>query len=939
VFIDVGYLLQTPSVRSIIAPRACEPTGIFVVPLAGTTRGSVDTRASAYAALRELNHFSDHNTTYEVLLPDTQKFSTTEPPFAFTFLLSTKGQGGTDLTPRQLVELIGQTVFLECTSNFFKQVKANRINIQAQMSENDGRGCNQNFLTLGIATLEIPAIALANAASARLVAAVFGELRYGRWADRPGDFKLVPTAAAAAMARHGLTFEEVRKRLATVDGDKTMEQVLDGRLNLLSTLAPAAQREEVLKLEKEMEANILSPEGAGATPGAWAAAVRQNASNLQSNVGKLLDDMVSTMVVSPDERLLFALNVLKEAKTVCDRDLAQATQIYDRARAELDLAKRKRDQARSEFVKMTMDPLLRFSLWHRYVCVEFVERYYGVAARKYYEKAFNILVCKQAIDFLERMKRDVDSSLARAVALDNYLGELMEETKRKAKTAETAFQPVNGVLLGQDEAGMGKLEKTITDVVDKTLGTGDVARDRLGSFVREHLESMLFDESHHADAFKIQKRSTVDQDRFLDYLLVAARELVMKQGGVGQMSALDEFYAHSLNHVGELARIKSLSEPYLPLDRSALYYNDSPVKHQRMVGLQTGNSSTNSVNTFKKQAGEVDASLSGVDGANRFVELEDAARIIWYSEYGAFPLRLWPHLEPMHTQYEAHLHKKELPIHNRRKDFEWLDITKPAPEDKARARRVFLASNIPGMEIFSQQNGEYTFRWRDEADLETVESFTGDLERIVDRLCKRADLLQILEERLQTKRASVGDVAFADAFRAWRNQIVSELPPAKAKGYVEPIDEYMKLNGLTDLLRAGKGPAPETAVPTFGDKKPAKKTGKRVVAADADEEEGGVTRVGALSLPALGDDNGAAASAAAAGSPAGSSAANTVAGSAVGNAAAGAGQAGSADTALPSTSAAAGLADEASTTPVCGQCGNPLRPEARFCDGCGASRA
>ena len=104
-FIDLGYLLREDTVRVMTAGQRPVSTGIFAVPLAGRTRSGVDTRASAYAALRELNHFSDNSTTYQIDYPDGRRFESHEPPYDFTFLVSTQSGRSTLDGPRSLVSI------------------------------------------------------------------------------------------------------------------------------------------------------------------------------------------------------------------------------------------------------------------------------------------------------------------------------------------------------------------------------------------------------------------------------------------------------------------------------------------------------------------------------------------------------------------------------------------------------------------------------------------------------------------------------------------------------------------------------------------------------------------------------------------------------------------------------------------------------------------
>ena len=134
-FIDVGYLFREDTVRAMMAGQRPISTGIFAVPLAGRTRSGVDTRASAYAAIRELNHYSDNSSRYKVEYPDGRSFESHEPPYDFTFLVSTQSGRSTLDGPRALVSMVGRRIMLEATSEFSQKIASNRDNIRKHLAD------------------------------------------------------------------------------------------------------------------------------------------------------------------------------------------------------------------------------------------------------------------------------------------------------------------------------------------------------------------------------------------------------------------------------------------------------------------------------------------------------------------------------------------------------------------------------------------------------------------------------------------------------------------------------------------------------------------------------------------------------------------------------------------------------------------------------------
>lgn len=115
--------------------------------------------ANGYAALMELSYFSDYRTEY------VEQFSRglvdevrdTRPPFDFTYLTGTKN-GEAEFNLDQLREMTAQNIFFDLTSDFAPHKRSIRDNIKGSWAQADpgGRGYPKNFMSFGLATIEIP---------------------------------------------------------------------------------------------------------------------------------------------------------------------------------------------------------------------------------------------------------------------------------------------------------------------------------------------------------------------------------------------------------------------------------------------------------------------------------------------------------------------------------------------------------------------------------------------------------------------------------------------------------------------------------------------------------------------------------------------------------------------------------------------------------------
>ncbi|ACK73518.1 conserved hypothetical protein [Gloeothece citriformis PCC 7424] len=115
--------------------------------------------SNGYAALMELNYYSDHRTEYN------QQYSaglvdevrSKLPPFDFTYLVGTKN-GESDFKLEQIREMIAQNIFLDMTSDFAPHKRSIRDNIKGAWAQADpgGRGYPKQFMSFGLSTIEIP---------------------------------------------------------------------------------------------------------------------------------------------------------------------------------------------------------------------------------------------------------------------------------------------------------------------------------------------------------------------------------------------------------------------------------------------------------------------------------------------------------------------------------------------------------------------------------------------------------------------------------------------------------------------------------------------------------------------------------------------------------------------------------------------------------------
>jgi Tubulin like len=127
--------------------------------------------ANGYAALMELNYFSDHRTEYVAQFGRdlATEVRDKRAPFDFTYLVGSKN-GEKEFSLDELRELIAQNIFLDLTSDFAPHKRSIRDNIKGAWAQADpgGRGYPKSFMSFGLATMEVPVVQIRTTLSNRL---------------------------------------------------------------------------------------------------------------------------------------------------------------------------------------------------------------------------------------------------------------------------------------------------------------------------------------------------------------------------------------------------------------------------------------------------------------------------------------------------------------------------------------------------------------------------------------------------------------------------------------------------------------------------------------------------------------------------------------------------------------------------------------------------
>lgn len=810
-FIDMGYLFREDTVKAMMAGQRPISTGIFAVPLAGRTRSGVDTRASAYAALRELNHYSDNSSRYRVEYPDGRSFESHEPPYDFTFLVSTQSGRSTLDGPRSLVSMVGRRIMLEATSEFSQKITSNRDNIRKHLAASDERGCNQNFFTFGLSSIEIPLRNFSTACGARFLADTITEMRFGKYKDEAQNFDLDPAYLKDFLKEQKMDEAGIKKRLLEpAEGRLSLSEGFTNQLDELKELSGRPVLDRIRKLEKEVENALITAQGEGGKSGFAAAQIRFNARKLQSRALPILVELVERLLADPSKRLIAATAVVdslqKKLQAMRDGMVARHDELSGRIRKGTAALKRHR----RELETIATDPLLRFSFWGGMVFKEAFNGRYARDARILWEMMFEEQLtapdCLPAV--LDSLLSKLNDLNTRSANFDLFLSSLADDFAEKADAVAKSSIPINGkwikTLTGMEEANQDPVEAAYKKIV------GDDLRQLTGRFIdrelKDYLKSSVDETPDNETGLMSMERRGVSLEELKKELWNLATRLITQHGRLEDTDVVKAFMQEK-EATETFQQVARLSTPFLELDRSDSKFDDHPGKQQTMVGFAGALSEGAASQTkFRELCNKY---IEGVEGHHdeRLIPLDNSYQVIFYREYGAFPIRLWTHLKALQQAYERQLEKSRLPIHLGGKSEHYLPIIKAAREDIDRLATLYLVGAIPKIGVFEAEPDSSGHRLDfTQNGLRRVIRFSSDLENTAGRLYEAEPdgVPQHVEQQVAKKRSTMGDQEFTSVILEFRNSLYDQSLEEEAREYrIGLIDSYLESDrGLTEARAA-----------------------------------------------------------------------------------------------------------------------------------------
>lgn len=839
-FLDVAY-----TVRELMgSQRNLDLVGIFTLPPSGVAVAA-NNMPNAYAGLLELNHFTDVSTTFHAQYKPDQSgigngAGNPNPPFTYCYLVDTSSPKTNLGNIDKLVGMIGNSIFLDLTSEFQRQKKSNRDNFNQYLIQPDDLGCPQNYMSMGLSAIHFPKDKVIRACSSRLCRQIVA-----RWTEPLQKVSNIGAFTEGELNRLGLTIDEVQRQIQVlnVESGELIRDAAMGHWNNTNrqyeSAYPGHNRvvELLMVKQKEQESKLVDTDPnpdilAKARPnlGEFLWQMRENLRVLIPAKENALRGFISDCVNDPNRRHGVARAFLDQA-TERFRAFAEGTgKIRDQNKEGLAPIADQRDRQLGEITRFASDPMLSLIMGAKKKEIDEKKDAYLAQARRWDVTMIDIRAQDAAIYFytamlpvIDRLKEEMDAYIERMKSLEAYY-----------RSEENASIESGVSVNGDSLFDRGRRVEGENGVV--TYEGGDI-ESRYAAYVGNGLDpsnpaittasaDVLVELGTAGNIYGIRG---ADLNRIKQVLTHRAEEVFDAVEGESVLDKFFKVYGEGTERsVAQLSNVFSLSSPFVHLLENAPNYKHDQNKEQTIVGIMNGaEPRSDAEQRFRRMLKDT---VQGVrDG--QISNANEQHQVLFLRERAAFPLRLLDGIEKYRFAYDqARMQGASAnPIHTRKDIREWVRISPPSFRTQAHAWQTFCVGWAAQV-IDEERDTRYTatgsrvtvkfiakyqdrFGMPKTDPLGTFISITGDMAKliaqdesavvqasrppkegreIVMNLCDNETLREQLDQGIEAKLHELGVAELGERLVRHVQAQERALPSAIYRPYQKAISDYLE---------------------------------------------------------------------------------------------------------------------------------------------------
>lgn len=714
-FLDLAYTVR----NKFKSQRMLEMVGMFSIP-PNSEAVAVDNRPNAYAALLELNHFTDPSTTYTAQYQaDIPPLEDADPPFRYCYLVDTASPLAQLDSVRDLVQMIGHSIFLDLTSEFQRQKKSNRNNFDQFLITSDGLGCPQNYMGFGLSAINFPKDKVIAACQNRLAGDIVR-----RWTDPLERVVNLGAFGDQEIARLGLTTEAIERQVSMSDSE-TGETLRDAAIaywgnvnrqyesaypghNRVAEFLVARQKETESKVsDTDPNPDILAKRKSNLGESFYK--IQQNLAATIHAKDQAIRDWAAERINDPNHRHGTAIGTLD---IMVDRFRAYIT-AQEKRQEEIANARpllvQNRDAALRDINRLAGDVILGLIPTAKRREIDEHKDAYITAVRRLDGNAVDFRTAEASIVFYRNLLATVTALKSE---IDRYVERLEALRALFAKAERHAIQQpteLNGEILFEPgrrevDAASGQERYVGGDIDDRYKTYVGNAMDPNNAVVNNLIKDILSTLGTQSDIWGVRDG---DIPRMSSVILQHTFAIFRP---IEEENVLDKFYtkygSDTDRTIQTLRRVISLSQPFLQLQENAPNYTHNINKEQTIVGVMHG--ATPRTEHEQRFLTMIMDTVQGVKD-QQISNSNEPYQVLFLRERAAFPLRL---LQGMDSYRYAYDQTKSLgaaanPIHTRTDVKEWIRISPPSAEEQKSGWRSFVVAWASGV-IAEEREWRYT---------------------------------------------------------------------------------------------------------------------------------------------------------------------------------------------------------------------------------------
>lgn len=714
-FLDVAY-----TVRELIGNEPIlDIIGIFVIP-PSLASGGQDRRASGYAALIELNHYTSVNTVfncqYQENLP---AIKSSVEPFKYCYLVDLSNPKEKLTGKYEAETMIGHYIFLDLTSEFQSQKKSNRNNIEQYLITPDFNGCPQNYLSFGLSALYFPRDLVKSACAHRLA----GEIT--RYWMKPGvKIGNINQFTNEIMTRLNLHRVDIERDILekAIEGKRSVKGlgVADQITTVLFKNAyEAAKNKQDPKMifEKSIDEFL---KGFNDTDPNQDVLMKlddltgSHLRNLKSKTKEVLNDRkialtnkLFEIVNEPKHRHPAAQSFLTKYKEILNEILHGTPDERIKALSEEKEPLQKRFESLKKELETKLQEINKTIRTPNIPGVKDKALEYNI--KGYTDKAKELLECEIKINllpyiirFYEELYKFVSNDLQSA--LTNYIN-IVRKLRRDFLTREKEIIETPRLIKGKEIFENGEIQDFTEKAWDNEDGEEFVYQQYKNGDIDKYYNEVVIDENSRNQVIKdimddlgisnISSIKSINEDKMKRIFLKHCSRVFSL---IDKINIIDLFFERvpQLRWKTEIQAIIASSQPYILFDPGITGFYADPEKTQTVIGIACGkNPRTENEQKFLDILAEVVPSYNSDHLAANSLE---PFQVLFIREEGGFPLRRVKGLTDYRNAYELHLRSQAAnnPLHTMR-GVDWQTIDKPGVVDQQKAFKSFVLGWASGV--------------------------------------------------------------------------------------------------------------------------------------------------------------------------------------------------------------------------------------------------